>query len=116
MSTLLRLILSCAAIGISAWITPGVSLPSLSTSGGIVTLLVVALVLALLNTFIKPIIKLLAMPVTVLTLGLFVFVINALIIMLCAWFVDGFAVSGFASALVFSMILTVVTWILNKVF
>ena len=116
MSTLLRLILSCAAIGISALITPGVSLPPLSTSGGIVTLLVVALVLAVLNTFIKPIIKLLAMPVTVLTLGLFVFVINALIIMLCAWFVDGFVVSGFASALVFSMILTVVTWILNKVF
>ena len=116
MSTILRLILSCAAIGISAWITPGVSLPELSTSSGMVTLLMVALVLALLNTFIKPIIKLLALPVTVLTLGLFVFVINALIIMLCSWFVDGFFVEGFASALVFSMILSVVSWLLNKIF
>lgn len=116
MSTLLRLILSCAAIGIAAWITPGVYLPPLASVSGIVTLVIVAFVLAVLNTFIKPIIKLLALPVTVFTLGLFLFVINALIILLCSWIVDSFVVEGFASALVFSMILSVVTWVLNKIF
>ena len=116
MSTILRLILSCAAIGISAWITPGVSLPELSSSGGVVTLLVVALVLALLNTFIKPIIKLLALPVTMITLGLFLLVINALIILICSWIVDSFSVDGFASALVFSIFLSLINWILNKIF
>ena len=116
MGIIAKLILSCIAIALSAWLTPGVTIPEVSSGSGIITLIIVAVVLALLNTFIKPIIKLLALPVTVLTLGLFVFVINALIIMLCSWFVNGFIVEGFASALVFSMILSVVSWLLNKVF
>lgn len=74
------------------------------------------MVLALLNTFIKPIIKLLALPVTMITLGLFLLVINAIIILLCSWIVDSFSVDGFASAFVFSVILSVITWILNKIF
>ena len=74
------------------------------------------MVLALLHTFIKPIIKLLALPVTMITLGLFLLVVNALIILLFSWLVDSFAVEGFASALVFSIILSVITWILNKIF
>lgn len=116
MSLIVKLLLSCIAIGISAWITPGVTLPEINSGDGIVTLIIVAVVLALLNTFIKPIIKLLALPVTMLTLGLFLLVINALTILLCSWIVDSFAVDGFVSAFVFSIILSVITWVLNKVF
>ena len=116
MSLIVKLLLSCIAIGISAWITPGVTLPEINSGDGIVTLIIVAVVLALLNTFIKPIIKLLALPVTMLTLGLFLLVINALIILLCSSIVDSFAVDGFVSAFVFSIILSVITWVLNKVF
>ncbi len=114
MNTLTKLILSCLAIALSAWISPGVSLPPLASSGGLITLVIVAIVLALLNTFIKPIFKLLAFPVTILTLGLFLFVINASIILLCAWLVDGFAVNGFLYALLFSFILSIITWLINK--
>ena len=116
MGIIAKLILSCIAIALSAWLTPGVSIPEVSSGSGIITLIIVAVVLALLNTFIKPIIKLLALPVTMITLGLFLLVINALIILLCSWIVDSFAVEGFASALVFSIILSVITWILNEIF
>lgn len=116
MGIIAKLILSCIAIALSAWLTPGVSIPEVSSGSGIITLIIVAVVLALLNTFIKPIIKLLALPVTMITLGLFLLVINALIILLCSWIVDSFSVDGFASAFVFSVILSVITWILNKIF
>lgn len=116
MNLIVKLLLSCIAIGISAWLTPGVNLPEVYSSEGITTLVIVAVVLALLNTFIKPIIKLLALPVTMLTLGLFLLVINALIIMICSWLVDNFVVEGFVSAFIFSIILSVITWVLNKVF
>ncbi len=70
MGIIAKLILSCIAIALSAWLTPGVSIPEVSSGSGIITLIVVAVVLALLNTFIKPIIKLLALPVTMIALGL----------------------------------------------
>lgn len=77
------------------------------------TVIIVALVLALLNTFIKPILVLLTIPVTVLTLGLFLLVINALMVLWAARIVDGFEVEGWWSALIFSLIVSVVTFILN---
>ncbi|MGM9804256.1 MAG: phage holin family protein [Muribaculaceae bacterium] len=116
MGLIAKLILSCLAIAISAWLTPGVALPEYTSGAGIATLVIVAVVLALLNTFIKPIIKLLALPVTMITLGLFLLVINALIILMCAWIVDAFVVDGFVPAFVFSVILSVITWLLNKIF
>ncbi|HEV8505533.1 MAG TPA: phage holin family protein [Chitinophagaceae bacterium] len=80
------------------------------------TALVFAVVLAILNTFVKPLIVLLTLPVTILTLGLFLFVINALVVLLASRFVDGIRVSGFWWALIFSLILSVVTSILNSEF
>lgn len=74
----------------------------------------VALVLAIVNIFIKPVLSLLAFPITVLTLGLFGFVINALLVMLVASWLHGFIVYGFFSALVFSLILSFVTDILKR--
>ncbi len=77
------------------------------SSDNFVTAIIVAVVLGLLNLFVKPILVLLTLPVTFITLGLFLLVINALIIMLCANIVDGFAVTSFWTALLFSLILSV---------
>jgi putative membrane protein len=70
------------------------------------TALIVAIVLGLLNFFVKPILVLFTLPVTVFTLGLFLLVINAIIILMCDHFVDGFDVNGFWTALFFSIILS----------
>jgi len=80
------------------------------------TALVFAVVLAILNIFVKPLLILLTLPVTIITLGLFLFVINALVVMLASRFVDGISVAGFWWALIFSLILSVVTSILDKEF
>ena len=78
------------------------------------TAIVFAVVLAILNIFIKPLLILLTLPVTILTLGLFLFVINALVVMLASRFVDGIRIAGFGWALLFSLILSLVTSILNR--
>lgn len=77
------------------------------------TVIIVALVLALLNSFIKPILILLTIPVTIVTLGLFLLLINALIVKWAAALVDGFTVDGWLSAILFSLIVSFVSYILH---
>jgi len=79
----------------------GIDVDAFSTS------LIVALVLGLLNFFVKPFLVLLTLPITIFTLGLFYLVINALIILLCDKLVDGFSVASFWTALLFSIILSI---------
>ena len=74
-----------------------------------------AIVLALLNIFIKPLLILLTLPITVLTLGIFLFVINAIIILLADKFMDGMRIDGFWWALIFSLILTLLSSALQSV-
>ena len=78
------------------------------------TALVFAIVLALLNMFIKPLLILFTLAVTFITLGLFLFVINALIILLASKFVDGFSIDHFWWALLFSIILSIITSAIDK--
>jgi len=78
------------------------------------TAVVFAVVLAILNIFIKPLIILLTLPVTILTLGLFLFVINALVVLLASKFVSGISIAGFGWALLFSLILSLVTSVLDR--
>jgi len=94
------------AIIITAYVLPGVSVSTF------VVALLVALVIGILNAFIKPILLVLSLPINILTLGLFTFVINALLIMLTSWIVPGFKVAGFWWALLFSIILSVVLYLL----
>lgn len=75
---------------------------------GTTTALIVALVMSFLNTFVKPILKLLSLPITILTLGLFSLVINVVIVYLCDYLVDGFKVSGFIQPLIFGFALSIV--------
>lgn len=98
------------AVFIVAHLLPGVRIDNYLTA------LLVAVVLAFLNTIVKPILTILTIPITVVTLGLFLLVINALIIIFAGKLVDGFYVNGFWSALFFSLILSVCTGILNMLF
>lgn len=104
------LIISALAVGITVYILPGVSITPWWWA------VVIALVLGFINTFVKPIVKLLALPVTILTIGLFSFVINGLMILLCAWIVPAFQIDGFWPAMLYSVVLGVVSWVLNLIF
>lgn len=75
--------------------------------------LIAALVLGLVNTLVKPVLFLLTLPVTVLTLGLFIFVLNALMFWMVATFVDGFQVAGFWSALFGALLYSLISWALS---
>ncbi|MBP6334588.1 MAG: phage holin family protein [Bacteroidia bacterium] len=107
MQFLTRLIVGVLAVLITAWLLPGVHVDS------VLTAILVALVISFLNAFIRPILILLTIPVTILTLGLFLLVINALLILLCAKIVDGFSVSGFWTAMAFSLILSLLSSVLQ---
>lgn len=78
--------------------------------------IITAVVLSLLNTFIKPILVFLTIPVTFFTLGLFLLVINTIMVLVTDYFVDGFKVPGFFAAFLFSIILSVGQSVLNKIF
>lgn len=107
MGILFNILASAAAALIAAYILPGVSISDVKTA------LLVALVLALLNTFVKPILVVLTIPVTVVTLGLFLLVINILIIKWTASIVDGFDVDGWFAALLFSLVVSLVNSVFN---
>ena len=96
------------AVFISAYVLPGVTVDSFTTA------LIVAVVLGIINAFLKPILMLLTLPITIVTLGLFTFIINAILVLLVARIVPGFYVSGFIWALIFSLILSIVTTFLNS--
>ncbi|MCC8359941.1 phage holin family protein [Salinimicrobium sediminilitoris] len=102
MTFILRILLTAVVVVFLANFLPGV------TVTGYFTAIVVALVLALLNLIVKPILVLLTLPVTIITLGLFLIVINAIIILLVDAFVDGFQVSGFWIAVLFSLLLSII--------
>jgi len=76
----------------------------------------VAALLAIVNVFIKPILVILSLPITILTFGLFVWVINALLIMLVDQMVTGFKVRSFSWALIFGLVMSVISWFLFKLF
>ena len=102
MNLFVRLILSSVAVLVGAYILPGVQVD------GFFTAFVIAIVLSILNFLIKPILIVLTIPITIVTLGLFLLVINALIILMADSLVSGFYVEGFWWALLFSLVLSLV--------
>lgn len=103
LSLLLRWLLNAVALMLVAYLYPGVQVESLGTA------VLAALVLGLVNAVIRPILLLLTLPVTILTLGLFIFVINALLFWFTAEIVGGFHVAGFWAALVGSILYSIIT-------
>jgi putative membrane protein len=108
MNIILRIVISAVVAFALSYILSGLHLQSF------VTALILAIVLGLLNIFVKPILIILTLPITIFTFGLFLFVINALIILLAAKFVRGFRVDGFWWALLFSLLLSLLTSFLYK--
>jgi putative membrane protein len=102
-----RILISAVVIVFLGWLLPGVVVASSWKA------IVAALVLAIINTLIRPILILLTLPVTVVTLGLFLFVINACMVLLASNWVDGFQVNGFWWALLFSFLLSVLNSLLQ---
>jgi len=109
MSFLLQWLVSGLAIIITAYLLPGVKVT------GFFAALVTALTLGLINAFIRPVLILLTLPLNILTLGLFTLVINALLILLAAAIVPGFSVQGFWWALLFGLVLAVISYALGTI-
>ena len=114
MALVLRWIVAAVAIAVAAWIVPGIAVRGEEW----VALAVSAIVLGLVNALVRPILLLLTLPITLLTLGLFFFVINALTLMLASWlttilFGVGLVIDGFWSALVGALLISVVGAVLS---
>jgi len=108
MNFIMRIVVtSIVAFGLS-YILSGVQIDTFTTA------IVLAIVLAILNAIVKPILIFITFPITIVTLGLFLFVINALIIILADKLLKGFSVNGFWWALLFSLLLSIVTSVLYK--
>jgi putative membrane protein len=110
MMLLLKWLLMTLSVGIAAYLIPGI------TVHGFFSALLVALFLGIVNTLVRPFLILITLPITILTLGLFTFVINAVLVLLASKVVHGFEVRGFWTAMLFSIVLSVVQYILNKIF
>ncbi len=100
MKFILRLLLTAVAVVVLSKVLPNVQVDTY------VTALIVAVVLGLLNSIVKPLLVILTLPVTIITFGLFLLIINACIILLADYFIDGFTVNGILWALVFSLLLS----------
>lgn len=110
MNLLIRLLSTAVAAYVLQMILSGVHFSGFSAA------IIFAIVLGVLNLIVTPILKILGLPLTIITLGLFSLVINALVILLADYFVDGMSVDGFLWAFIFSILLSIVTSVLNSVF
>jgi putative membrane protein len=108
MRFLIRWIISALAIIITAYLLNGIHVANFPTA------IIAALVLGIINVTIKPLLFILTLPITIVTLGLFTLVINALLILLTSALVPGFRVDSFGWALLFSIVLAIVNYLLHK--
>jgi len=117
MRFLLRLAVSAAALAVATAVLPGIQLTAGSTTSKLLTLIAVALIIGLLNAFLKPIIKTIGCLFYILTLGLVALVVNALLLWLASavagWLSLPFHITGFVPAFLGALIISVVTWLLS---
>jgi putative membrane protein len=118
---LLSLVINAVALLITAWVIPGIHLGAArphATTNDWVTLLIVALIFGVVNAVIRPTLILLSLPLEIITLGLFIFVINAFMLLLTSWIAQalglGFRVDKFLTALLGAVIISVVSFVLNR--
>jgi putative membrane protein len=117
MNFILRWIVTAVGVGAAVWIVPGISTVG---ANGTLAIAVLALVLSLVNLSVKPILQTLSLPITVITLGLFYLVVNALLLEFAAWaatglFGSGIAINGFGSALLGSIVISIVSAVVNGI-
>lgn len=109
MNLIVRWLLNTLALFIVVTIVPGFHYHS------VVTLAIAAAVLGLLNAIVRPILFVLTLPLTVITLGLFLIVLNAIMLEITAWFVPGFRISGFGSAIVGAVVLGLISLVTSRI-
>jgi len=107
MNFLIKIMVSALAVILTSYLLPGVHIQSFLSA------ILVAIVLAVLNSILKPILVILTIPITVVTFGLFLLVINAIIILIAGYFITGFVVDGFWWALLFSIILSFISYLMG---
>jgi putative membrane protein len=116
---LLKVVVNALALAAAAWLLGGITVTGSGHGQGqrVVTLVVVAVIFGVVNALVRPVVKLLSLPFIIVTLGLLIFVINALMLLLTSWLAGqlgvGFHVSGFWTAVVGAVIVSVVTWVLD---
>lgn len=108
MHLIIKWLVTTLSILIAAYLLPGVAVRSLTAA------VITAAVLGLINAIIKPILIILTLPLTVLSLGLFLLIINACLVLLASALVPGFEVSGFWWALLFSLVFSIVSFLLHR--
>ncbi|MFQ5889678.1 MAG: phage holin family protein [Gemmatimonadota bacterium] len=110
MRLLLSWLINAAALYVTAWLVPGIQI------SGTRSLLLAALVIGLINAILKPILIFLTLPITIVTLGFFYLILNALLLSLAARLTPGFDLSGFGSAFIGALVMSVVGMILHSFF
>jgi putative membrane protein len=120
MKILLRILVSAAALGVAAWVVPGIVLTGHDTAAKVLTLLIVAVIFGLVNAILKPVIKTVGCAFYVLTLGLAAIVVNGLLLWLTSYLAydklhEPFHITGFVAALEGALIVGVVTWLIHLV-
>ena len=117
MRLVIWVVVNALALAAATWLIAGISLTGATPGDRVTALLLVAVVFGVVNTVVRPVVKLLSLPFIILTLGLLVFVINALMLLLTSWLSSqlglGFHVDGFVSALLGGLVVMVATWILE---
>lgn len=108
MNFLIRLFVNALALAAAAWLLDGIQM-----TGGLLDVLLVAFVFGLLNAILKPILLFLSLPFLIVTLGLFALVVNAVMLLITASLLDDFAVAGFWTAVLGSIVISLVTMILG---
>ena len=107
MRLLLRVLLNAVAVLVAAWLVPGIQIAGPGAA------ILAGLLLGVVNALVRPVLLLLTLPFTLVTLGLFIFVVNGICFALTAALVPGFRISGFLAALLGSIVVSIVSWILN---
>jgi putative membrane protein len=112
-------VVNALALAAAAWLLDGITLTGRASEDRLITLVLVALIFGVINAVVRPIVKTLSLPFIILTLGLLIFVINALMLLLTSWISDqvglGFDVDGFWTAVLGAVIVMVATWVLELV-
>ena len=109
MHLIIRWLLNTLALFIVVTVVPGFHYNSIAT------LAIAALVLGLLNAIVRPILFVLTLPITVVTLGLFLLILNGIMIELTAWLVPGFRIESFFAAIIGALVLTIVSWVTSRI-
>ncbi len=104
-----KLLISALSIGVASYLVPGINVD------GFMTLIIAAFLFGILNAVIRPVLVILTLPITIVTMGLFLLIVNALVFTMVAWILPGFSISSFGAAVIGWLIVAVTSWVVTVV-